>query len=538
MTFYGIYHLFRPATARTPTSSASYHIFAIIMDLGFLPFYIIMSLNAHSNGQADASKKLQWTSLLGDAAITSDLISATFFGAAVIAGLHLLSAVLDLWLIILFRKIGNLPPDVNPLEDNLTSRSTRTSKHKYKNSEVTLTGDSWSEKKPGHLSGSTLDVSEPAHSSATSRGVDGTNLNYSNGKGNNMPSPYNKDTARASQQHLEPVKLYNQSNSARNSRANNGSPSRMFDQELSRHARSPDQSEVIPPPPPFKDRLSRPNSAQRTGRETDVTDFARTASPALPNAAPSRGLIQSQQNENLLTDNWYSIDDDSSTLASNTVDYYESKHGPVETYDYLKPQPLKMNPPTPPPKDKEYPDPDDYASTYPIVKRKPLASRNDGGNGDLDRNLTVQSKVTTTSSVYSDDEPADVRDSTPKRKYYGDLAAATRGVLGTVKYKTTPGGDRVLSNDTVKSNGTVDAAAMDSTGMSALGGWGYARYPSRQYDKKERNSRVVSRTGVDIVDAADEYNQGRNSGMRGRRDVSGKVVEEGRGGSWWSRRMY
>jgi hypothetical protein len=65
---------------------------------------------------------------------TDKVLTTTWLTAVAVAGLHLISLFLDLYLLIIFRKISKLPPDMNPLEDNLTSR--RKTKHKHKNSSI------------------------------------------------------------------------------------------------------------------------------------------------------------------------------------------------------------------------------------------------------------------------------------------------------------------------------------------------------------------------------------------------------------------
>ena len=66
---------------------------------------------------------------------TTDLIfHASWLGAIAIAGFHGLSLSLDIFLVNRFRKIADMPPDMNPLEDNLTSR--RGTKHKHKHSDT------------------------------------------------------------------------------------------------------------------------------------------------------------------------------------------------------------------------------------------------------------------------------------------------------------------------------------------------------------------------------------------------------------------
>lgn len=535
-TLYAIYHLCRPATARTPGSTASYHTFATIIDLALLPFYVYMSIYAQRNYVEPLNDQSRWTSLFHNSNATANLTFATWVGGAAVAGLHLLSAILDVWLVILFKKIAGLPPDVNPLEDNLTSRVSRTNKHKYKTSEVTLSGDSWSEKKSGFYSGSTIDSSHQIpYPSTKGRDVDEAGFrkipfNHSRVESNDAFSPHNPSTALLAQQHFEEVKLYKQSESGRNSRTGLDNPSRMFDTELSRHAGSPLPNEVIPMPPPLRDRSSPPNSSRNVNREMDITDSARMDSSAVPNAAPLQAVVNSQQKENLLNNNWYVFDDETSTLNSAAADRPHSRQ--ESDYDPFKPQPLKMNPPTPPPREAEFPDPEDDTPSFSVATRKPLATRNDKGNGEGGRKTTFQIQEVSDEDSGWD---ANVRGGTPKRKYYGDLAAATRGVLGSAKYKATAGANRILSTETTKSNGTIDAAAMDSTGMSAPSSYGYGRLPSKRHDKK---GRVVSRTGVDIMETADESLSFGRMGIRGRREVSGKVAEEGRGGGWWSKRLH
>lgn len=68
----------------------------------------------------------EWNTLLPTGQKIIPILSGTAFLCSVIAGgLHVISLVLSLWLTVIFRKITNLPPDMNPLEDNLTSRHKR-----------------------------------------------------------------------------------------------------------------------------------------------------------------------------------------------------------------------------------------------------------------------------------------------------------------------------------------------------------------------------------------------------------------------------
>lgn len=95
----------------------------------------------------------RWLSIFDSDDSTAQLISALWIVGVTCGGLHVFSLFMDIYLIIMYRKISALPPDLNPLEekkDNLTRRKT---KHKYKNSEVTLVDD---EKRFSDMSGSTI----------------------------------------------------------------------------------------------------------------------------------------------------------------------------------------------------------------------------------------------------------------------------------------------------------------------------------------------------------------------------------------------
>ena len=536
ITLYAIYHLVRPAKARTPASSASYHMFALFMDIGLLPFYIFISLFSNNNYVEQPGTKNRWTSFFPEGATTT-LLFITFLGAAVVAGLHLLSAILDLWLVILFRQISKLPPDMNPLEDNLTGRGPRTSKHKHKNSELTFT-DSVAEKKPGYVSGSTLSVDDRSRLSTANKDTEDSRMiafRDSRAGSEATFSPHNPETARWSRQNFEEVNVCRQSESARNSHVDVPTQSHRGSMTPSKQASWVEYSQTPPTPPRSSDRMNslRPTSYPRARSGTNQASPTRFSSPALPNAAPSNALVKSQQKEGLLNSNWYSLDDGVSEVDMANRQRTAVPAINLERHGSFEPQPLKMNPPTPPPpKQLEYPDPGDETPYHLKQKRNALTNRSDNGNGDLNRHLTVQSTATNSSSVYSESAPSLKSSRTsgmPKGKYYGDLAAATRGVRG------------FKSNDTLKSNGTVEASTMDSTGMMALGEYGFCpaspiakRVQPSPPKNRNGNGRVVSRSGADIAETQTMYPaQDGGYSMRGRRDVSGKVAEEGRGGNGW-----
>lgn len=93
-------------------------VFASFFDISIIPFYAYTALM--SKTKADG-----WTTILSNQQLTPIFILVIFYLATVGGGLHLVSFVDSLYLAFQFRKILNLPPDMNPLEDNLTSRHKR-----------------------------------------------------------------------------------------------------------------------------------------------------------------------------------------------------------------------------------------------------------------------------------------------------------------------------------------------------------------------------------------------------------------------------
>ncbi|OJD11716.1 hypothetical protein ACJ73_09488 [Blastomyces percursus] len=124
-TVYATYHLSRSPAACTPASSASYMLFACVMDAGLIPLYVFTGIIArveHTSGTYG------WDTLFETKSAADKIIYTTFLACCVSAGLHLSSLVISLYLAVIFRKISKLPPDMNPLEDNLTSRSHKRTK--------------------------------------------------------------------------------------------------------------------------------------------------------------------------------------------------------------------------------------------------------------------------------------------------------------------------------------------------------------------------------------------------------------------------
>ncbi|EXJ90821.1 hypothetical protein A1O1_03926 [Capronia coronata CBS 617.96] len=121
-TLYAVYHFCRGATGRPPASTASYMIFAALLDTGLIPFFVFSAWMA----QADyTSNTYGWSTLFNDSVLSYKIIHAFFLLSSIESGLLAVSLILDVFLALKFKKIARLPPDMNPLEPNLTSRHKR-----------------------------------------------------------------------------------------------------------------------------------------------------------------------------------------------------------------------------------------------------------------------------------------------------------------------------------------------------------------------------------------------------------------------------
>lgn len=124
-TIYGTYHLSRSAKGRTPSSSASYMLFAAMIDAGLIPFLVFTALISHTQSIEPVNAPGHWSTLFGNDQATVSIVFGTFITSVVTGTFHLVSLAISIYLGVIFRKISRLPPDMNPLEDNLTSRHKR-----------------------------------------------------------------------------------------------------------------------------------------------------------------------------------------------------------------------------------------------------------------------------------------------------------------------------------------------------------------------------------------------------------------------------
>ncbi|KAK4134157.1 hypothetical protein BT67DRAFT_380733 [Trichocladium antarcticum] len=115
---YSIYHHSRSAGLRAPASSAAYQLFSGISDLCVLPLYAYGAVTTHN-------RRIGWETAgpgPADPNVLKYMVPSVYYGLIGAGGLHALSLIISLWLAVMFRRIALMPPDMNPLEANLTSR--------------------------------------------------------------------------------------------------------------------------------------------------------------------------------------------------------------------------------------------------------------------------------------------------------------------------------------------------------------------------------------------------------------------------------
>ncbi|KIW02263.1 uncharacterized protein PV09_06413 [Verruconis gallopava] len=552
---YAVWHLCRAPTHHPPASAASYHAFSLVMDIGLIPFYAFTSILLKNQFETPADTEGRWRTMLNTTQATNTVFQVTWLTAIVAAGLHAVSLFISAYLIVMFRKIANLPPDMNPLEDNLTSRSK--SKHKYKNSDLSaLMGE---EKRFSDITARKSNTSLSDEDNLTLRmsqtsekltGVDkhrssGVSFFASRNGQANTYSPHNPETAAANQLwyipdpniYKEPGVVYQQTGSARHSRADS-------DSEYG-HSRTYS-------PMPNAPRIAKRHSA-----------------------APASPIAIYDENHQAEEPNWEILDHDEEGNISDDFDPYRqaqsrtvgkstggvvtrgsSRYQQVAQSDsetgnlaHLDPsRALRMNPPTP--------DPVLHVEQQPT---SPLARLSRGYHDDKEntgaecdeRTHTITSQ---SSFHYSESEPTTSQvgqqeQAPPKSRFYTDLAAAMRGVRHhnpSIKVPKSVAGSvhTHLSSSTATSGSKAVPATLGDRRIKPSGT--VIRKPLKSYDDgqqtgytvaKSSPSRVVSRSGVDVdvMEFAANGDLGLGSVGKTRREVSGKVAEEGRGGGLWRR---
>lgn len=503
---YAVYHLLRAAHARPAGSSASYHFFALVMDGGFIPLYVFTALYSKRNSDLEAGTKGRWRTIFPTDEEADKVLLTAWLTATTVAGLHIVSLVLDLHLLVVFRKISHLPPDMNPLEENLTTR--RKNKHKHKNSSISalepLTGQDKrfsTQSEAATLIGSRKSQADPYHAEKNVPSPDENHMSFLHTRrdSNTAYSPHTPQSARHS-------RIYSQPPSAAASRGDlhrrgDDSDNETLSQRkaiLAQQKRnsqaastmSSKQSFYTPPSTADNDQTSGDLSKQKLqsdnwfvlngpADDADQTSALMPKSPAQQNKSGVRSIFSSAQGYKVVSP-YDNMSDDENDAP-------------------LMPQPLRMNPITPPPI------PDTEANATPQLKRTHT--------------------ITTLSSEKTFNRSAS-RSTPGKSRYYGDLKAATEGIRrgspsNAASKPTTPTAN-------AKTSPILAPVGLEKKSFNSVRRTGETGHLPVQ----AQSPRVVSRSGVDYIGRFDfDFDDDANAGTPGRRrEVSGKVAEEGRGG--------
>lgn len=535
---YAIYHLCRSATGRTPASTASYMIFAAMLDTGLIPFFVFSAVMA----QADYTKNTYgWSTLFNDSNLSYKVIYAFFVLSCCEGSLLLVSLIVDVYLAVMFRKIAKLPPDMNPLEPNLTARP---NSHKRNKSEMTATEKS--------MNGSALAARRELGVAGTRRvpfihtrtdSADSVTL-YGDMSARNSRTEFRKDLMdhqkdpyRLSQETVVPSRP----GSAVNPSAHPRSAGAGRDHHPSR------SSELTP-------RNSRPSSwlsyLDYEGVPTPLSPDAsvqldRRITPLSPVSAGSTPGT-SWDRTRAERENWYrgSAKNSPAQLTTNKGQthpppYQASVIQDVSHESLMPPpsgqrkkrsrEPLSMNPPTPPLD--RYQDENVFGhgqtQVVPVseeLRRDALKST----DGNARARPTVVSR------------PSSFVGSGGKSRFYGDLRSSIGSITSTGEEPKRDVSVRVREVDDDGRTKTMQSGSDDSGNIEVYDdgssseaeshGHGHISLETTREQQWNGVRQVSNSTGYDLHGSYAGLGVEFGQGMGRRREVSGKVAEEGRGG--------
>ena len=518
-------------------------LFAAVLDAAVIPFYVLTAIMSKVQHRDNT---YGWDTLFETRLAADRIIYSAFLGCSVVGGLHLAGLVIDLYLAIIFRKIAKLPPDMNPLEDNFTTRP-----HKRSRSEI-------AEK---HLSGSTAVSSNRGSLAQDPLLIPTRQVPFMHTRENSdasLQSPRNIDDEKSS---------YYSCQSKRYSRSD--LPSQVFRQyEQSSQPRaaiarahaqkygsaSRPQSAVINDPPTLD--VPQPESAEihlrdasgvsslatmdnwitygseppsPTSRASDET--AREAFPSgsrpgspddnlvygtverdlgrLGNAPSTYAPLQlSLETENMYdkehTENLFGGELD---LADKRLSLFEEEHSAEKTRFLMNP--LEMNPPTPRPLETN------KTGSWRSRTSSPRMALADLPNPSIKSGRSTPVKSPNGGKMRSYGE---LRQSPSSLHKDENENSATPSKYAKTRWRHKSG--KFTAYESLK----VDEDDSDGEGPNAV-----------TPGETDRKGRVVSNTGIDLGNGMGSKTPGYSSYIAGlgvgrRRDVSGKVAEEGRAG--------
>ncbi len=328
-------------------------IFAAIVDAGLVPFFVVMAITARTEYIEPSNTIGRWQTLFGTDVTNYKIFYATFLLSVVEGSLHLISLVISIYLTIIFRKISNLPPDANPLEDNLTSRAHKRNKSSIvdnRSSQATTTN---SMRDPG--------AEDPLMS--TTRNVPFMHTRTESTPDlSNAPRPY--FSPRESRTDIS-APFYSQPPSERSSRVNAtqsaNRPRSFYEQPLSNRSTRTNIRQSPTRPRSFYEqptsaRSSRPDIPRAPTMSPSVyTDFSRPTSTRPPSTRPASTQPRPVAPTMKSNDNWITHPSPPSSPAAefqhlrtlNRKDYAPLPQS-APAWNVENFNPLELNPPTPP----------------------------------------------------------------------------------------------------------------------------------------------------------------------------------------------
>lgn len=524
-TLYATYFHMRGITSRPPASSASYQMFAGLIDAGLLPFFAIACYMATLDY---TSNQYGWDTIFNENNLDYSIIKAFMIVCGVEGFLLLLSLILDVYLAVIYRKITRLPPDMNPLEerDNLTARP----RHKRNKSELehekhlsnsTMASERFSEMTQQSIHGRRVPFKHTRTDSA-----DRDSFSFKKDVLDELRDPY---SARASLQLMRDHGPPSRPTSAHTPATNARTAGAGLEHKPTR------SSALASPPRPAPPRPSSwLSSANFEGVPAEVYDYENrqeTMSPVSITSERPPPYLSTNASNNI----------PSSARAPNSRAHNQENNMPspeqlslalpptFATTQKRSREPLKMNPPTP--VSNEFDDENLRprplsVSSYSTPPRHALR--------ETDVNSVAQ--YATPSS-----RPASFVGSGTKSRFYGDLRNSIGGSPTRQGYEDDNEEEIVRSN-TVKSaeSGNFEVYASESDDE-------YDPYCTVQPSPFEHGPAVVvgpptpnvqwngyrqasNSTGYDLHAGYAGLDPEFGKGMAARRrEVSGKIVEEGRG---------
>jgi len=485
---------------------------------------------------------------------TDKVLMSTWLTSITVGALHLLSTFLDMYLALVFRKISKLPPDMNPLEENLTSR--RKTKHKHKNSSISASTPLTAYEEKRFSDQSTVIGDQ------TSRPV---SLIYSDFKSPEKAiafmhtrtasdSPYSPHTPASARQSRDRHSLYSQPASAHQSRKDLNNRGDLLTRQDSDHQTLAQRKSMLSEKAKIK-RHSRTGSYITTASRQDVYNHPSEDDAEKHDTAGDLSLQRNSQ-QSLKQDNWFVYPEQDeeheedyspapaqrqSMFSSNankgyaTVSpYEESSDTEDEAAEHLVPQPLQMNPPTPPPAESQQQAP----SRHSFSREKSLERTHSRSSTPKTRSYG-NLQPTTQAVRYSlspSPSPSPAKNTLTTRpqseqtfQHYQQQPSPNHFPSATKQYavNAAPAVPAHTSNN--NNNGSPFSLHKKSyTSIKRTGETGYT-------PQKVQSPRVISRSGVDYVNPYEFDDSDLGTPVHGlgrRRDVSGKVAEEGRGGNW------